>query len=115
MGRPVVRLLRFHPRLLLGSAKAGGWCVSAPDARVPTLNSVPTMKPFLASLLLSLTAVGTAVAAWPINDVCPVDAKPARPIYRVKTEAGMVAFCCTDCMQAFNRSPGRYPVKRKEQ
>jgi len=72
------------------------------------------MKALLAPLLLSLAMTATVFAAWPINDVCPVDNKPARPIYRVKTADGFVAFCCVECMQTFSRSPGKYPVKRKE-
>jgi hypothetical protein len=43
-----------------------------------------------------------------------VDQKPARPIYRVKTAEGFVAFCCTDCMQKFSRSPGSFKVTKKE-
>ena len=38
----------------------------------------------------------------------------ARPIYRVKTAEGFVAFCCTDCMQKFSRSPGTFKVTKKE-
>ncbi|MFN0080592.1 MAG: hypothetical protein ACKVY0_29340 [Prosthecobacter sp.] len=72
------------------------------------------MKTLLAPLLLSLAMTATVFAAWPINDICPVDDKPARPIYRVKTDEGFVAFCCTDCMQTFAKSPGKYTVKKKE-
>jgi len=72
------------------------------------------MKTLLAPLLLSLAMTATVFAAWPINDECPVDHKPARPIYRVKTEEGFVAFCCTECMQKFAKSPTSYPVKKKE-
>lgn len=72
------------------------------------------MKTLLAPLLLSLAMTATVFAAWPINDECPVDHKAARPIYRVKTNDGMVAFCCTDCMEKFSKSPGSYPVKKKE-
>ena len=72
------------------------------------------MKALLAPLLLSLAITATVFAAWPINDECPVDQKPARPIYRVKTAEGFVAFCCTDCMQKFSRSPGSFKVTKKE-
>ena len=72
------------------------------------------MKTLLAPLLLSLVMTATVFAAWPINDICPVDNKPARPIYRVKTDDGFVAFCCTTCMQDFTKSPGKYTVKKKE-
>lgn len=71
------------------------------------------MKTLLIPLLLSLAMISTVFAAWPINDECPVDQKAARPIYRVKTDEGLVAFCCTDCMQKFSKSPASYPVKKK--
>ncbi|MBK8093737.1 MAG: hypothetical protein IPK32_17625 [Verrucomicrobiaceae bacterium] len=72
------------------------------------------MKKHFATWFLSLAAATTVLAAWPINDVCPVDGKAARPIYRVKTAEGPVAFCCTDCLSAFEKSPGKYPVKKKD-
>ena len=77
-------------------------------------NSNPSMKSLLAPLLLSLAMTATVFAAWPINDECPVDHKASRPIYRVKTDEGFVSFCCVDCMQKFAKSPGAYPVKKKE-
>lgn len=77
-------------------------------------NSTPSMKTLLAPLLLSLAMTATVFAAWPINDECPVDHKPARPIYRVKTDEGFVSFCCVDCMQKFAKSPGSFAVKKKE-
>ena len=72
------------------------------------------MKSILAPLLLSLAMTATVFAAWPINDECPVDHKASRPIYRVKTDEGFVSFCCTECMQKYAKSPGAYPVKKKE-
>ncbi|MBE7496489.1 MAG: hypothetical protein HS117_16215 [Verrucomicrobiaceae bacterium] len=72
------------------------------------------MKALLAPLFLSLAMASTVFAAWPINDICPVDGKNARPIYRVKTAEGFVAFCCVSCLQAFERAPGKYSVKKKE-
>lgn len=71
------------------------------------------MKALLAPLLLSLAMTATVLAAWPINDICPVDGKASRPIYRVKTAEGFVSFCCTTCMQAFEKEPAKYPVKKK--
>jgi len=72
------------------------------------------MKSFFAPLIASLAMATTVLAAWPINDICPVDAKAARPIYRMKTAEGPVAFCCMDCLTAFEKSPGKYPVKKKD-
>ncbi|MBE2287114.1 MAG: hypothetical protein IAE77_26905 [Prosthecobacter sp.] len=72
------------------------------------------MKALLAPLLLCL-ATATVFAAWPINDVCPVDGKAARPIYRVKNaEGAFIAFCCVSCQQTFEKAPGKYPVKKKD-
>ncbi len=72
------------------------------------------MKSVLVPLFFSLAMASTLLAAWPINDICPVDGKPARPIYRTKTAAGFVAFCCTDCLSDFERNPGKYTVKKKD-
>lgn len=72
------------------------------------------MKSFLAPLIASLAMATTVLAAWPVNDICPVDGKAARPIYRVKTTDGFVAFCCMDCLSSFEKSPGKYPVKKKD-
>ena len=72
------------------------------------------MKTLYTAALFSLAMTATLFAAWPINDVCPVDNKPARPIYRIKTDAGSVAFCCADCMSVFERSPAKYSVKKKQ-
>lgn len=72
------------------------------------------MKSFFAPLIACLAMATTVLAAWPINDVCPVDSKAARPIYRVKTAEGFVAFCCMDCLTAFEKSPGKYTVTKKD-
>ncbi len=72
------------------------------------------MKSFFAPLIASLVMATTVVAAWPINEICPVDAKAARPIYRIKTAEGPVAFCCMDCLTAFEKSPGKYIVIKKD-
>jgi hypothetical protein len=72
------------------------------------------MKSFFAPLIASLVMTTTVVAAWPINEICPVDAKAARPIYRIKTAKGPVAFCCMDCLTAFEKSPGKYTVIKKD-
>ncbi len=92
--------------------KVGEVCVDG----VTRTNSTPThtMKSILVPLFLSLAMTATVFAAWPINDECPVDHKASRPIYRVKTDEGFVSFCCTECMQKFAKSPGSYPVKKKE-
>lgn len=72
------------------------------------------MKSFLAPLIASLAMATTVLAAWPINDMCPVDGKQARAIYRTKTADGPVAFCCMDCLTAFEKAPGKYPVTKKD-
>jgi hypothetical protein len=72
------------------------------------------MKTILATLALGLIGFSSASAEWPINDKCPIDNKAARPIFRVKTKEGPVAFCCMDCMGKFEKSPGSYKVEKKE-
>jgi hypothetical protein len=72
------------------------------------------MKTLFSSLAIALLCVSSAHADWPINDKCPVDGKAARPIYRIKTKEGPVAFCCGDCMDKFEKSPATYKVEKKE-
>ena len=72
------------------------------------------MKSFLAPLIASLAMAATVFAAWPINEICPVDAKAARQIYRLKTPEGPVAFCCMHCLTAFEKSPEKYTVVKKD-
>ena len=65
------------------------------------------MKALLAPLLLCL-ATATVFAAWPINDVCPVDGKAARPIYRIKNAEGdIIAFNCVNYQQTFEKAPDK--------
>ncbi len=73
------------------------------------------MKALLPALLLSVIGI-TAVFAKggpPINDVCPVDQKAARMIYRTFTDQGTVIFCCATCLDNYQKNPGRFPVKAK--
>lgn len=79
-----------------------------------TLNPLTLMKTILAPLLLFLAVATLLQAEWPINDICPVDGKAARPIYRLRTAEVPVAFCCVNCQEAFAKSPGKYQVKKKE-
>jgi hypothetical protein len=72
------------------------------------------MKTILTALTFGLICLATARAEWPINDKCPVDGKAARPIFRIKTKDGPVAFCCMDCLDKFEKSPGSYKVIKKE-
>ncbi|HCN27898.1 MAG TPA: hypothetical protein DIT64_03770 [Verrucomicrobiales bacterium] len=71
------------------------------------------MKTLIPALLLSALTLGTALAKSgpPVNDLCPVDGKAVRIIYRIFSERGNVAFCCTECMETWRKNPGRYPVK----
>ncbi|MBB5037489.1 hypothetical protein [Prosthecobacter dejongeii] len=73
------------------------------------------MKALLPILLLtcvSLTAV-FAKGGPPINDVCPVDGKAARVIYRIFEEKGPVIFCCATCLDTYRKNPNRFTVKPK--
>lgn len=72
------------------------------------------MKTLLTALAFGAVCISTAFADWPINDKCPVDGKAARPIYRIKTKEGPVAFCCMDCLDKFEKSPASYKVTKKQ-
>ncbi len=78
---------------------------------VPTV-LMKTLLPALLLAALSFTAV-LGKGGPPINDLCPVDGKAIRVIYRIFTEQGNVSFCCTDCMETWRNNPGRFPVKPK--
>lgn len=70
------------------------------------------MKVLLPILLLSLVSL-TAVFAKggpPINDICPVDGKAARVIYRVFEDKGTIIFCCASCLDDYKKNPNRYKV-----
>ncbi|MEN3942204.1 hypothetical protein WJU23_12980 [Prosthecobacter sp. SYSU 5D2] len=73
------------------------------------------MKALLPALLL-LASGFTALFAkggLPINDLCPVDGKPGRVIYRVFSDQGTIIFCCATCLDSYQKSPGRYKVQPK--
>lgn len=71
-----------------------------------------TLLPFLLLTFVSLTAV-FAKGGPPINDLCPVDGKAARVIYRVFEEKGTVIFCCATCLDTYQKNPNRFTVKPK--
>lgn len=72
------------------------------------------MKPTLLLLILAFIA-SPALAAGPINDTCPVKHKPIRLIFRTPTKEGVVAFCCEECKDAFEKSPTKYTVTKKKE
>lgn len=73
------------------------------------------MKALLPALFLTVLSVGAVFAksGMPVNDLCPVDGKAVRIIYRLFTGKGNVAFCCVECLETFKKNPGRFPVKPK--
>jgi len=73
------------------------------------------MKALISVLLLTVAGVTILMAKGgpPINDVCPVKGNAIRLIFRIFTDKGTVAFCCADCMDAYQKNPGRYTVKPK--
>lgn len=89
---------------------------SAPDAKPTELAFPPAMKALLPALLLTFASLTVVFAKGgrPINDVCPVEGKPGRPIYRIFTDEGTIIFCCADCVEAYQKNPNRYPVKKSE-
>jgi hypothetical protein len=79
-------------------------------------NPINAMKALLPALFLAIVSV-TAVFAKggpAINDKCPVDGKTVRIIYRIFADKGTIAFCCVDCMEAYQKNPARYTVTIKE-
>lgn len=78
-------------------------------------SAIIIMKALLPTLLFAIISATVifAKSGPPINDVCPVDGKDVRIIYRIFTDKGNIAFCCVECMETYQRSPGRYPVKPK--
>lgn len=73
------------------------------------------MKTLLPALFLAIICVSAVFAKGgpAINDKCPVDGKAVRIIYRLFTDKGNVAFCCVDCMDTYQKDPGRYTVTPK--
>lgn len=73
------------------------------------------MKALLPALFLAVASLSALAAKGgpPINDICPVDGKAGRVIYRVFTEKGSVIFCCVDCMDAYKKDPAKYTVTPK--
>lgn len=73
------------------------------------------MKAFLPALLVAVFSVGAVFAksGLPVNDLCPVDGKTVRIIYRLFTDQGNVAFCCVECLETFKKNPNRFTVKPK--
>ncbi|HEY1081833.1 MAG TPA: hypothetical protein VGE29_06210 [Prosthecobacter sp.] len=73
------------------------------------------MKALLPALFVGIAGL-TAVFAKsgpPINEICPVDGKGGRVIYRAFTDQGTVIFCCSTCLDAYQKNPGRYKVTPK--
>lgn len=73
------------------------------------------MKALLPALFLAVVSATALFAKGgpPINDKCPIEGKDVRIIYRIFTDKGTIAFCCVECMDMYQKNPGRYPVKPK--
>lgn len=47
----------------------------------------------------------------PVNTVCPVSDDEADPAQTVTYQGKLVAFCCEDCVGAFNKNPKKFAAK----
>jgi len=70
------------------------------------------MKTLLSALAITIAAAGLAVAA-PVNTVCPVAGKPAKPTVTTTHEGKEIAFCCNNCKGKFEADPAKYADKVK--
>ena len=72
------------------------------------------MKKILALLALAVSLTSHGVAAdMPVNSECPVCHKDARLIFRSNTKDGRVIFATAECKEKFDKTPGKYQVKKK--
>ncbi|TDU71226.1 hypothetical protein EI77_02348 [Prosthecobacter fusiformis] len=73
------------------------------------------MKALIPALLLTFISITAVLAKGgpPINELCPVDGKAGRVIYRVFSEKGTIIFCCATCLDTYQKSPASYPVAPK--
>lgn len=58
-------------------------------------------------------AAAPAVAAKPVNTVCPVSGKPVDPAHTVVFEGKTIGFCCGNCPKAFQADPAKYKASIK--
>ncbi|WP_395739385.1 hypothetical protein [Prosthecobacter sp.] len=72
------------------------------------MKTLLTLLAFTASLTLNSMA-----ADAPVNSECPVCHKDARLIFRSNTKDGRVIFATSECKEKFDKTPGKYPVKKK--
>ena len=66
------------------------------------------MKTLLSVLVFSLAIAATVTAGMPVNVECPVSGKPIRLIFRTKYKDQVIAFCCGECKDKFEKSPSTY-------
>ncbi len=53
------------------------------------------------------------VAEKPVNTKCPVSGEDIDPSKTVVYKGQTIAFCCPDCIKAFNKDPEKYVAKLK--
>jgi YHS domain-containing protein len=72
------------------------------------------MKTLLTLLALTASMTFNSLAAdMPVNTECPVCHKDARLIFRSNTKDGRVIFATAECKEKFDKTPGKYQVKKK--
>ncbi|MCB1208327.1 MAG: hypothetical protein KDK97_03315 [Verrucomicrobiales bacterium] len=66
------------------------------------------MKTLLSVLVFSFGIAASVMAGMPVNAECPISGKPIRLIFRSKYKDQVIAFCCADCKDKFDKSPSSY-------
>ena len=74
------------------------------------------MKSFFLVLAASAITIGATVFAAntpPINEKCPVCGKDGRLIFHSEVKGERIIFDTAACKDKFDKSPGKYTVKKK--
>ncbi len=59
-------------------------------------------------LLAEAPATQPAVDPKPVNTKCPVTGEDIDPKVTIVYDGKTIAFCCEDCVKAFNKNPDKY-------
>ncbi len=64
------------------------------------------------AFILSVLALSSGISfAKPVNTVCPVSGKDAKPSVTSKHKGKDVAFCCNNCKGKFDADPAKFEGK----
>ena len=67
----------------------------------------------LAATAITLGATVFAANTPPVNEKCPVCGKDGRLIFHSEVKGERIIFDTAICKDKFDKSPGKYPVKKK--